>query len=28
VLCGVYAGFRAVTFDASLRQYGTEKDPR
>jgi predicted metalloprotease with PDZ domain len=27
LICGVYAGFCAVTIDASLRHYGTEKDP-
>ena len=27
LLCGVYAGFCAVTIEASLRHYGTEKDP-
>jgi predicted metalloprotease with PDZ domain len=27
LLCGVYAGFCAVTIEATLRHYGTEKDP-
>ena len=27
LLCGAYAGFCAVTIEATLRHYGTEKDP-
>jgi tRNA A-37 threonylcarbamoyl transferase component Bud32/uncharacterized membrane protein len=27
LICGVYAAFCAVTIDASLRHFGTEKDP-